>query len=139
MYLMIGIRRIDSKWFKSSHVYFKDDGPQKPGAKTRKFDVFGLKHVLLGHVRWWGAWRKYCFFPLDSMLFDNQCLTQISDFCVYVTKEHKAALPRKRRARILLLETRARKLERMAKKSLTNLENNVSIDNESERQIEPVP
>jgi len=144
MYLeMTGIQRIDEKWFKSSHMVFFDDGPRKPGAKTRKFNVFGLKHILLGHVEWYGAWKKYCFFPLDSMLFDNLCLTQIAEFCVFVTREHKDALPKKQWAQRRMKEKRERTIERLAlKKSLTNIKTDVSIGFESiedERQIEPVP
>lgn len=128
---MIGIRRIDEKWWRADHTRFFDDGPHKPGAKTRKFDVFGLTHRLLGHVKWWGAWRKYCFFPLDSMLFDNHCLNQIAEFCTLVTREHKDALPKKMWAKRRLKEQRERNLARIAKKNLTEQENNVNMVIES--------
>ena len=129
---MIGIQRIDEKWYKSSHLLFFDDGPWQPGAKTRKFNVFGSTHLLLGHVKWYRAWKKYCFFPLDSLLFDDKCLIALAEFCVLVTKEHKDALPKIQWAKRRLLEKRERNLARIAKKNLTKQESDVSIDNESE-------
>jgi hypothetical protein len=44
----------------------------------------------LGEVRWFGGWRKYCFFAADCCVFEEVCMREISDFIVERTKEHKA-------------------------------------------------
>lgn len=34
----------------------------------------------LGTVRWYPAWRQYCFFPVGSTVFNRSCLEDINDF-----------------------------------------------------------
>jgi hypothetical protein len=36
----------------------------------------------LGEIKWFGAWRQYCFFPTYglSMVFSAGCLADIQDF-----------------------------------------------------------
>lgn len=49
--------------------------------KTNKYGVFNLtKSLLLGFIRWHGAWRKYCFFPASNTVFDNGCMKEIIEF-----------------------------------------------------------
>lgn len=135
---MNGIRRIDEKWSKSSHLFYVDDGPVKPGAKTRKFNVFNLRHVLVAHVKWFGAWKKYCFFPLDSMLFDGNCMREIAEYCDLVTKEHKAGLYSVKFEKNRLKERRLRRIAELQKKKekgLTNNQNQDTIDLEIEKEI----
>ena len=138
---MKGIQRIDDKWFKSSHLWFKDDGPSKKGGKTRIFNVFGLHHSLIGHVKWYGPWRQYNFFPLDSTCYNKDCLRQIADFTELVTKEHKDALPKIQWAKDRIKEHRERKIARLQKKkenSLTNKEKYERMILEVEKESEKV-
>ena len=37
-------------------------------------------NAFLGTIRWHGAWRKYCFFPLGDTMFDPNCLREIAQF-----------------------------------------------------------
>ena len=46
--------------------------------------------VPLGQVRWYGAWRKYVFYPSHDTLFDYACLQDIASFCQTNTKGHNA-------------------------------------------------
>jgi hypothetical protein len=39
----------------------------------------------LGEVRFYGAWRKYCFFPYPNSLYDPDCLKTIAEFCALQT------------------------------------------------------
>lgn len=48
--------------------------------KTKIWIVIG-NDIELGRIRFFGRWRKYCFYPNVNTLFDNLCLTEISEFC----------------------------------------------------------
>lgn len=43
---------------------------------------------LLGEVKWWSAWRRYCFQPYVNTIYDHTCLIDIATFCHRKTKEH---------------------------------------------------
>ncbi len=63
---------------------------QKPDKLTKVWRVVSVQgDTLLGGIKWWPAWRRYCFFPLTDMLFDANCLWDIADFCARMTKEQK--------------------------------------------------
>jgi len=34
----------------------------------------------LGVIKWYGSWRKYCYFPLGDTVYDDRCMTQIIHF-----------------------------------------------------------
>jgi hypothetical protein len=34
----------------------------------------------IGEIKWYSAWRRYCFFTNDGMIFDQSCLRDIIDF-----------------------------------------------------------
>lgn len=44
---------------------------------------------ILGHVKWFGSWRQYAFFPTINTVFEKQCLRDIANFCEEITKIHK--------------------------------------------------
>ena len=41
--------------------------------------------VELGHIAWFGKWRKYCFFPNGATVFEETCLHEIAQFIVQIT------------------------------------------------------
>lgn len=43
----------------------------------------------LGHVRWHGPWRKYCFFPAPDCIFEEDCLHDIAHFIEQQTRSHR--------------------------------------------------
>jgi hypothetical protein len=47
--------------------------------------------VLLGDIRWYGRWRRYCFFPNNdlALVFEQDCLRDIAQFCEDQTKLHR--------------------------------------------------
>ena len=132
------IKRIDLDLWKGSWLTFKDDGPVSQGAKTRLFSVFSTSNrSLLGYIKWYVNWRKYCFFPLNS-LFDDNCLREIADFCKEATTVHKSRLPNKQRVKDLKKAARQRRMEKLAKKKLTSQENSGSIENVDDGSDVPV-
>ena len=60
----------------ASYVRFVEDSI--PGRKTRVFDVFSLRDVYLGTIRWHGAWRQYIFEPAASTIWSIGCLADVS-------------------------------------------------------------
>lgn len=44
--------------------------------KTSIFDVFSGDQML-GEIRWYAPWRRYCFYPKDNTLFDRNCLLEV--------------------------------------------------------------
>jgi hypothetical protein len=54
---------------------------ESPSPKTYRWAVINIRTgETVGVVRWWGAWWKYCYFPIDGTLYDADCLRMISDF-----------------------------------------------------------
>ena len=33
----------------------------------------------LGKIRWYGAWRQYCFWPSPNCVFNRECMTDIQN------------------------------------------------------------
>jgi len=34
----------------------------------------------LGNIKWYGAWRQYCYFPVVQAVYSAGCLDDIADF-----------------------------------------------------------
>jgi hypothetical protein len=72
-----------AKW-----IEFVEDTP--PAWKTKAWRILSKQHSShLGWVKWWGGWRKYCFFPTEGSLFEQDCLRDIADFCESKTVEYR--------------------------------------------------
>lgn len=52
---------------------------------NRKTDIWTVQsrvgEMTLGQVRYYPAWRRFCFFPGPGTLFDAGCLKEIEKFC----------------------------------------------------------
>lgn len=54
---------------------------QDVATKTRLWKVISNSNgSLLGTIKWFGRWRKYCFFSTIAV-FDWFCLSEIAEFC----------------------------------------------------------
>lgn len=49
------------------------------GAKTRTIEVWNLRETLLGHIKWFGRWRQYAFFPAVETVWNRECLRDVQD------------------------------------------------------------
>jgi|HubBroStandDraft_6_1064221.scaffolds.fasta_scaffold296960_2 hypothetical protein len=60
------------------------------GKKTDVWNVWstGGSHYL-GRVAWFGAWRKYAFFPAPATLYDPECLRDVAAFLEVQTAAHQ--------------------------------------------------
>jgi len=61
--------------------------------KTKVFEVRNFSGgALLGCVKWYAPWRKYCFFiDFPGRVFDAGCLADIQDFMNKLMAERKEA------------------------------------------------
>lgn len=64
------------------YKYITIEGPSTSySGKTKSWQVWARKpFVILGYIKWHGAWRCYAFFPADNTLFEHNCLWDIADF-----------------------------------------------------------
>lgn len=55
--------------------------PALTSGKTGVWNVLSLRHdALLGQIKWYGAWRQYCFFPAADTIFNPGCMDDIKAF-----------------------------------------------------------
>jgi len=61
--------------------------------KTKVFAVVNkLSNDVLGYVKWYAPWRRYCFFiNLAGLIFDAGCLADIQDFINNLMEERRKA------------------------------------------------
>lgn len=65
-----------SRHFASNpYLTFQDVTPE--GRLTRIVEVIAVHGVLLGSIRWYGAWRQYVFAPEPGCVFNVGCLKTI--------------------------------------------------------------
>lgn len=43
---------------------------------------------MLGVVKWYASWRKYCFLPAGTTIFDAKCLGELESFLNLKMAEH---------------------------------------------------
>lgn len=63
----------ESNYFKISELYYKN-------RKTPVLTIYSKEGYNLGEIRWYGAWRKFCFYPNEDTIWDNKCLEEIVSF-----------------------------------------------------------
>jgi len=74
----------------AKYVDFELFSESKSG-KTKIWNVVTqIGSKILGTISWYGAWRRYCFYPLfgDITIFEETCLRDIADFIEQQTREH---------------------------------------------------
>lgn len=59
--------------------------------RTDSWDVLtaGPNPSTLGHVKWFGRWRCYAFWPFPSCVFEKKCLRDIAEFCEVETVAYR--------------------------------------------------
>lgn len=65
--------------------------PRGRGRRTSEWRILNAKHGSdLGHVEWYGPWRRYTFTAAPGAIFDAECLREIAGFLERKNAEHKA-------------------------------------------------
>lgn len=67
-----------------------DKSIREPGKKTDHYYVVNRSTgTTVGQIRWYGGFRKYVFEPYDNIIFDANCLQEISTFLIELMVEWK--------------------------------------------------
>jgi len=61
------------------YQYFDFEQYESPG-KTGRWKCTTKRGACLGIVKWYGAWRQYCYFPYKEAVYSAGCLMDIADF-----------------------------------------------------------
>lgn len=63
---------------------------QESKGKTKIFKVIAKEGGnFLGTIKWFSNWRKYCFYPENSTIFETDCLNDISNFLKELMDDRK--------------------------------------------------
>jgi hypothetical protein len=75
----------------TEYNYLSFDFTEKQPKKTSSWNCRNKRTKdVLGVVKWYSAWRQYCFFPTCPAVYNNSCLSDISDFLTQLNKERKS-------------------------------------------------
>ena len=77
----------EAKMLESEFIYIEK--VELPKRKTPIYKLFSVSNhdIKLGEIKWFGAWRQYCFYPEGNTIFDRKCLTYINNFLEEVNKK----------------------------------------------------
>ncbi len=64
--------------YKGKYFYIQKE--ERPGRKTPILRVTNNSGAHLGEIKWYGAWRKFCFFPANETIWDDKCLEDLVSF-----------------------------------------------------------
>lgn len=59
------------------------------GRKTPILEIINWDDINLGEIKWYPAWRKFCFYPNKDTVWDNKCLVELINFLNKYNKEWK--------------------------------------------------
>ncbi len=66
--------------------------------RKHKTDIWIIKNKVegcsVGKIKWYGAWRQYCFEPFRDTVFSGGCLLEIQEF---LARENDAWRERKKK------------------------------------------
>lgn len=69
------------------YIYFRRE-PSR--TKAQVWACFSARQgAELGCVKWYSAWRQYCFFPNAATLFSKHCMHDIGVFIDHLMEERK--------------------------------------------------
>ena len=54
--------------------------PLARGRKTHVYVIRSKDDIELGQIKWYGAWRQYCFWPNGETIWNGRCLQNIQGF-----------------------------------------------------------
>ena len=61
--------------------------------KTRVVEVHSkTSNDVLGIIKWWPAWRQYCFFPEEGTVWSIGCMHQVHNFILDLKQRRSSGL-----------------------------------------------
>lgn len=79
------------RFMKTKYQYIRFDEIQTQ-KKTSAWACVSSGPFPLGYVKWYGPWRRYCFFAQGFPVFSAGCLADIIDFLSQANKRHAEEL-----------------------------------------------
>ena len=76
----------NNKW-----IWFQVAEPRDGTAKTVRVQVVNRNSTMgLAEIKWYGAWRQYCFFPYNvDTVFNEGCLSDIVKVVRLLNDHHR--------------------------------------------------
>ena len=75
-------------YLETKYLLFEDWTPKD--RKTRILHVISVNQGnTLGAIRWYGAWRQYCFYPSANTIWNTECLSEIRGAIIGLMEERK--------------------------------------------------
>ena len=72
---------------KSKYMEFDKIGDT---GKTEIWNILSKSSsFILGQIKWYGAWRQYCFYPSPNSVFNNTCMQEIIQFIANLMSARK--------------------------------------------------
>lgn len=66
--------------YETTYLVFRKEG-ESPSGKTEIHSVNSRSSgAILGVIKWYGAWRQYCFFPANDTIFNRGCMEDIISY-----------------------------------------------------------
>lgn len=60
------------------------------GEDPEVWAVLGLPEgCLLGEIRWYAPWERFCFVPFGDTVWSPECLTDIMDALAWIQRERR--------------------------------------------------
>ncbi len=78
------------QWIVVDNEYFQVTEEKLENRKTPIYHIISKRSNLeIGQIKWYGAWRKYCFFPDEYTVWDRKCLKELIDFLDEINKRKR--------------------------------------------------
>lgn len=75
----------------SQYLRFERQAPIGPVRKTPIVNVLSrTSGELLGMIKWYGAWRQFCFYPEPTTIFNLGCMADIGAQIGELMEERRA-------------------------------------------------
>lgn len=70
--------------------YFYIESLYVGNRKTPILFIYSNKdESVLGQIKWFSSWRKFCFFPKQDTVWDDKCLKELTDYLNELNYEYK--------------------------------------------------
>ena len=60
------------------------------GEKTNGYTIVSKSNDNpLGYISWYSPWRQYCFYTIEEIVFNHDCLNYIKEYLMKLNKQHR--------------------------------------------------
>ena len=70
--------------------YFSIYSIIKENRKTPIYWLLNNDNFNLGEIKWFPAWRKYCFYPNMDTIWDTKCLEEVIEFMNQINNKRRS-------------------------------------------------